>query len=102
MDVATNANDEQSLHNLSPEQVDEILSQHAEASVLHQTALEMHWVSSTALSEIDRQKDTLFGDGLWILEHLDKLDEAQRLAAQEAMAKWDTGALSRTNMVLID
>ncbi|KAH6909492.1 hypothetical protein BKA70DRAFT_1474420 [Coprinopsis sp. MPI-PUGE-AT-0042] len=82
--------DESSMYDLSPETVDHILAQHGEALMLHQAALRMHRVSSIALSEIKRRKNALFGEGVWIIHHLDNLDEAQHRAARKAMARWDT------------
>ncbi|KAH6906912.1 hypothetical protein BKA70DRAFT_1223778 [Coprinopsis sp. MPI-PUGE-AT-0042] len=81
---------ESSMYDLSPETVDHILAQHGEALMLHQAALWMHRVSSIALSEIKRRKNALFGEGVWIIHHLDNLDEAQHRAARKAMARWDT------------
>ncbi|KAH6907117.1 hypothetical protein BKA70DRAFT_1223942 [Coprinopsis sp. MPI-PUGE-AT-0042] len=79
------------IENLSTERIKEILYQHSRAMVAYHVALEFERVASEVLSRMRDQKDLLFGEGMWLLRHIDTLEESHRQTANRASGaeKWD-------------
>lgn len=78
--------------NLTTERVEVILHHHNKAIVAYHVALEMQRVSTSILSQMRDQKDTLFGQGMWLLRNADELGEhSQTVHRAMGMRKWDEG-----------
>ncbi|KAH6890908.1 hypothetical protein BKA70DRAFT_1441557 [Coprinopsis sp. MPI-PUGE-AT-0042] len=73
----------------SPAEIRKIMEQQGLSVMTLHTALELRVVAGLVLSEMSSSRDELFGDGLWITEHLSDLNEEQRSAAVRATCEWD-------------
>jgi hypothetical protein len=79
------------LHEKTAAEIYTIMQQQGLSVMTFHTALELRLITTLVLSEMSSAKDEVFGDGLWIREHLHELTEQQRSAAIAATRQWDQG-----------
>ncbi|KAH6895060.1 hypothetical protein BKA70DRAFT_1532079 [Coprinopsis sp. MPI-PUGE-AT-0042] len=74
---------------LPPEHIGDIMARHGSVLTAYHVAFELHKMTSRVLSQMSQQRDEYFGEAVWIIQHLNDLSEAQRLAAERAMGDWN-------------
>ncbi|KAH6871002.1 hypothetical protein BKA70DRAFT_1242077 [Coprinopsis sp. MPI-PUGE-AT-0042] len=76
---------------MGPSDVGHLLEVHRISLMLYYLLREMNQKSSDILAFLHSERNGIFGDGTWFLNHLDDLDEAQREAAKKAINNWGAG-----------
>ncbi|KAH6916217.1 hypothetical protein BKA70DRAFT_1419131 [Coprinopsis sp. MPI-PUGE-AT-0042] len=77
------------IHGMPPAEVEALMQRYGTSLMVYHLTLEMNEISYHLLSHLDHEKDAVFGEGVWVLQNLHKLEDGQRESAERAMRDFD-------------
>ncbi|KAH6899583.1 hypothetical protein BKA70DRAFT_1437387 [Coprinopsis sp. MPI-PUGE-AT-0042] len=77
------------IHGMPPAEVEVLMQCYGTSLMVYHLALEMNEISYHLLSHLDHEKDAVFGEGVWVLRNLHKLEDGQCESAERAMQDFD-------------